>query len=588
MWFPTKEVCSICEVFNGIGALAGRFCYKLVGPMHRTMIDCATQVIFGVGESSGMPKNLPDQLGTLGDIDMTEITVRNPKTGEALYAFEEVTGDDVAKAYQRARAAASRFGSLPVRDRVREVGKLKRFILHNRQQIIRQIVEETGKCETDALALEIFPALDIVDYYERNAERILADKAVRTPLVLAGKQSRIFHEPLGVVLIISPWNYPFHLSFVPVITAVLAGNAVILKPSKYTPLRGVFEKMIAESGFPQDVIQVVYASRRTAAPLIDQCPDKIMFTGSVEAGKAVMKQASQFLIPVHLELGGKDPMIVFEDVDIERTAHGAVWGAFANCGQTCTSVERIYVQEKIHDRFLAVLKEKTERLTTLSPEASGADADRLDVGCMTTDPQIESVESQLADALARGATIVTGGARVEGTRVFAPTILADVDHSMSIARDETFGPVVLVMKFQDEAEAVRLANDSPYGLSASVWSRDLLRARRVARKIKTGNVSINNVLATQAHSGLPYGGVKQSGFGRYRGEHGLLSFSNVKSVLIDKDSTTPEMHWYPYSRSKYSLLDRLMDALFGGRLGGLLPAAIIGWRLKTMAKREKL
>jgi acyl-CoA reductase-like NAD-dependent aldehyde dehydrogenase len=346
--------------------------------------------------------------------------------------------------------------------------------------------------------------------------------------------------------------------------------------------------MIAEARFPQDVIQVVYASRRTAAPLIDEAPDKIMFTGSVNAGKVVMEQAARHLIPVELELGGKDPMVVFEDVDIERTAQGAAWGAFANCGQTCTSVERIYVEASIYDRFLAALKTGAERLKTVSCETAAEDAGQFDVGGMTTDAQIELIESQMADALDRGASLVTGGQRVEGTRIFPPTILANVDHSMAIARDETFGPVALVMRFRDEEEAVRLANDSPFGLSASVWSRDLQRARRVARKIRTGNVSINNVLATQANSGLPFGGVKHSGFGRYRGAYGLHSFSNIKSLVVDKQTTVPEMHWHPYSRTKYRLFGQLVDALFGGRLVGLMQAAMIGLRLRSLAKREKL
>jgi aldehyde dehydrogenase (NAD+) len=519
---------------------------------------------------------------------MSEITVTNPRSGDTLYSVPEATRAEVAAAYERARGAADRFANLAVSERVREVSKLKHYLRRNKDKVIRRIVEETGKCETDALMLDLFPTLDIIDYYEKHAERILADRGVKTPLVLLGKRSQVLHEPLGVVLVISPWNYPFHLSFIPVITAVLAGNAVILKPSKYTPLRGVIEDMLTETEFPKDVIQVVYASRRAAAPLIDEGPDKIMFTGSVAGGKAVMSQASRQLIPVELELGGKDPMIVFEDVDLDRTAHGAAWGAFANCGQTCTSVERIYVAEGIFDQFLTTLKDKSERLKTLDKNAAEEEDGGLDVGCMTTEMQIESVEQQVADAVARGASLVTGGKRVAGTRIFPPTVLANVDHSMAIAQEETFGPVVLVMKFRDEEEAVRLANDSPFGLSASVWSRDIARAGRVARRIKTGNVSINNVLATQGNSALPFGGIKHSGFGRYRGEYGLYSFSNIKSVVIDKEVTVPEMHWYPYSTYKYRLLGRLVNGLSGGGVLGLLQAATIGLRLRSLAKREKL
>lgn len=519
---------------------------------------------------------------------MAEIHVRCPRTGRPLYDVAEATPAEIADVYVRARNAQEILGRMSVRERLNEAAKLKRYILENKESIAGRISEETGKCETDALALEVFAAIDIIHYYEKRAVRILADQRVPTPLVFLGKRSKVFYEPLGTVLVISPWNYPFHLSFVPAISAIIAGNAVVLKPSQYSPLRGVIEDMVRASGFPADAMQVVYTTRRTAQPLIDARPEKIMFTGSVAGGKAVMQQAARHLIPVELELGGKDPMVVFDDVDLRRTVNGAMWGSLVNCGQTCTSIERIYVQEGIHDAFLSSMVQKVKRLRIPTDQKSELDGGRLDIGCMTTESQVEIVERQLAQAVAQGATVLTGGSRVPGTRVFPPTIVTNVNHSMSIVKDETFGPVVTVMKFTSEAEVIELANDCVFGLSASVWSRDLVRAERVARAIRAGNVSINNALATQGNSALPYGGLKQSGFGRYRGTFGLHAFSNIKSVLIDKQSPNPEMHWYPYSPKKVHLFEKLLDALYGTGPGGLLKAAAIGLRMKRMAKREKL
>lgn len=519
---------------------------------------------------------------------MSEIRVSCPRTGRALYAEPEATPDQIAEAYVRARKAQAILAKMSVRERLAEAAKLKRYIVENKELIARRIAEETGKCESDALAIEVFPALDIIDYYQKTAVRALADERASTPLILFGKRSRIYYEPLGTVLIISPWNYPFHLSFVPAISAIIAGNAVILKPSQYTPLRGIIEDMVEKSGFLADAFQVVYATRRTAQPLIDARPDKIMFTGSVAAGKAVMRQAAELLIPVELELGGKDPMLVFDDVDLGRTVNGALWGAFVNCGQTCTSIERIYVQDTIYDKFVGAMVEKVKKLRIPTDTKSEYDGGQLDIGCMTTEAQIETVERQLAEAVAQGATILTGGSRVPGTRIFPPTIVTNCNHSMSIVKDETFGPVVAVMKFKTEEEAIRLANDSTFALSASVWSRDLVRAQRVARGIYTGNVSINSALATQGNSALPYGGLKDSGFGRYRGRFGLHAFSNIKSVLIDKQKGDPEMYWYPYSPQKFRLLSQLLDALYGSCPCGLLKVGAIGLRMLLMAKREKL
>jgi acyl-CoA reductase-like NAD-dependent aldehyde dehydrogenase len=516
-----------------------------------------------------------------------EFAVRNPRTGAPLYVLNEYSDAEVAAVYDRAQKAFERLRAMSVRQRLDEAVKLKEAILKNREKIIDRICEETGKSRMDALLTEIFPALDIIDYYDKNAGRFLADQKVKTPIALFPKKSRVYYEPLGTVLVISPWNYPFTLSFLPIMCAFVAGNAVILKPSSYTPLRGVYEDIMEKAGFVKDAIQVVYGSRVTGNKLIEAGPNKIFFTGSVGAGKKVMAQAAERVIPVELELGGKDPMIVFDDVDIERTVNGALWGGFINSGQTCTSVERLYVQEGVYDRFVGVLKEKLANLSTLATRGEPDQGD-LDMGCMTAEFQIKTVEDQIAEARMRGANVIAGGARKENTHMFAPTLIENVDPSMKVQRDETFGPVLTITRFKTEADAIRLGNDSQFGLSASVWSADLDRADRVARALETGNVSINNVLATQANSGLPFGGVKQSGFGRYKGAFGLHAFCNVKSILIDKQSNKIELNWYPYSKEKYRLFSRLLDAMFGGGPLGLLRTVIIAARLESLCKKHRL
>jgi len=517
---------------------------------------------------------------------MQETIVRNPRNNAELYRLSEYSDEEVAAIYSRAREAAHVLRKMTVRQRLDELLKLRDYIIENKKTIIERICEETGKSRTDALMTEIYASLDLIDYYHRTAEKTLADQTARTPITLFPKKSKIYFEPMGIVLVISPWNYPFVLSFQPIICALVAGNAVILKPSSYTPLKGVYEDMMETSGFLNHAIQVVYGSRVTGNKLIEAKPQKICFTGSVAAGKKIMAQAANHLIPVELELGGKDPMIVFDDVNLERTVNGALWGGFVNAGQTCTSIERIYVQEGIYDRFIEVLQEKAARLRFDKRAGTDAESGEIEMGCMTAQFQIDTVEEQMADAREKGAPVIAGGTR-DGHLV-APTIVVDVNNTMSVLTEETFGPVMTVSRFKTEEEAVRLANDSPYGLSASVWSADLDRADRVARALETGNVSINNALATQGNGALPFGGVKDSGFGRYKGALGLYSFCNIKSIMVDKQNSKIELNWYPYSREKYRYFSKLIDVAFQGGIVNLIKTALIGLRLELLARKHRL
>ncbi|MBM3288538.1 MAG: aldehyde dehydrogenase family protein [Candidatus Hydrogenedentes bacterium] len=516
-----------------------------------------------------------------------DVVVRDPRSQQVLYSFTEPTDAEVVAAFARARAAFEKVRKMPVADRVRETLKLRAYILQHKEKIVDRIVQETGKSRVDALMADVAQVLSIIEFYSRTAEKHLADEKVPTPLILQGKKSYIHYEPMGVALIVSPWNFPFNLAFVPMITAFVAGNAIVFKPSEWTPLKGLVEEIIDGSGFMKDAITVIYGGKDTGRKLIDQRPAKILFTGSTRAGKQIMEQAAQYLIPVELELGGKDPMVVFDDVDIERAAAGAMWGGLMNCGQTCTSIERVLVHERIHDSFVKALAAKIEKLSHAAERGGQPDAGDLDVGHMTAPFQVKKVEELVDDARAKGATIHTGGRREGDSHAYPPTLISGVNNTMRVITEETFGPVITVEKFKTEDEAVRMANDTPYGLSAAVWSNDLARAERVARNIESGNVSINNVLATQGNAALPFGGTKESGFGRYFGPHGLHSFSHIKSVIVDGGGKI-EPHWFPYSKEKYALLSGLLDVLHGKTgLAKMLGLMSIDGKLRALTKKGR-
>ncbi len=468
---------------------------------------------------------------------------------------------DIKTEFQKARNAEKQIARLSVEERLQFLKKLKKKILERREWIIDKIQEDTRKSRSDALVSEVFGVLDHLVYLIKNTPKILADKKVSTPIALMGKKSKIYFEPLGTVLIISPWNYPFYQAVVPITVAFAAGNAVVYKPSEHTPMKGIVEELLKQAGFGEDWVKIVYGDGQVGADLIDQKPDKIMFTGSERTGRKIMAQASEYLIPVELELGGKDPMIVFEDANIVRASAGAVWGGLTNLGQSCTSVERIYVQESIFENFKTELVKQTERIK----QETDKDGD-ADVGAMTVGFQVDIIRKHLEDAKAKGANILTGK-DWDGKSLMIPAMVMDnITPEMKVVIEESFGPFLPLIPFKTEEEVIELANHSEFGLSASVWTKDMKRADRVTRAIKTGNVSVNNVMLTEGNPALPFGGIKNSGFGRYKGETGLHSFCNIKSVLIDKNSSKIESNWFPYTKEKYEMFSKMTEGLFSGSL----------------------
>lgn len=485
-----------------------------------------------------------------------------------------------ADAFARARGGALSLQRLSLAERVACLERLQDAILDRREEIVDRIQADTGKSRSDALISEIFGVLDNLAWLVRFAPKHLADRKVHTGIALMGKTSWTWYEPLGTILVISPWNYPFYQAIVPIAQAFVCGNTVVYKPSEWTPLESLVEDLLAQAGFAPNWVRVVYGDGAVGADLVDQRPEKVFFTGSTRTGKKILAQAAPLLVPVELELGGKDPMIVFDDVNVDRAAAGAAWGALTTTGQSCTSVERVYVQEPIYDRFRDALVRDVNRLR----QETDRDGD-ADLGAMTTDFQVKVVARQLEDAKAKGARVLTGEDWNGTSRLIPPIVLDQVTEDMLVAREETFGPMIPLLPFRTEDEVIRRANDSEYGLTASVWTHDLARARRVSRALSAGGVSINNVMATEANPALPFGGVKQSGFGRYKGEHGLHAFCNVKSVLVDKDSAKIEANWYPYTREKYRLFTDLMVDLFGRSPLRLARSALSGMKLERYSKQ---
>ncbi|HWB68691.1 MAG TPA: aldehyde dehydrogenase family protein [Solirubrobacterales bacterium] len=497
--------------------------------------------------------------GASGSAGGEHIDVLNPANGETIGSIAVDTPESIAATVARVRANQAEWEALGIEGRYHWLGKLRDWMLDNGERIADVMQAETGKVRAD-ISLDLVYVNDLINFYGGKAAKYIGEETVRPhSALLASKKLLIRYRPYPVVGVISPWNFPLAMGLGDSIPALQAGAAVVVKPSEFTPL-SLIEVIRGwkEIGAP-DVFDCVLGTGEAGTHLIDNV-DYVQFTGSDRTGRKVMGRAAETLTPVSLELGGKDPMIVLADADVDRAANAAAWGGMVNSGQLCISVERIYVEEPVYDQFVEKLTKEVKGLRQ-GPDGRKPESD---VGAMTSPNQSAVVEEHVNDALANGARALTGGKRAEGPGdYFEPTVLVDVDHSMKVMRDETFGPVVGVMKVRDSEEALRLANDTRYGLAASVFG-DKERAERLARRVEAGSVNVNDVISNMAAMGVPMGGWKESGIGARHGEYGIKKYCRAESIVVTRFAGKREPTWYPYTKSRRRLIDRVTQA-FGAR-----------------------
>ncbi|HJS56559.1 MAG TPA: aldehyde dehydrogenase family protein [Vicinamibacteria bacterium] len=496
----------------------------------------------------------------------------NPATGDAFAAASLLDAEQAKEAVAAARSAAAAWGGLDFRTRGQVLLAARDILAAEADELARLIASEQGKPVAEALAADVFPSLEALRHLALHAERSLRQEAMESEVPLfVHKDASLAFEPFGVVLVITPWNYPLFLAMSAAATALAAGNAVVLKPAPSTTLVGLkIGDIFRRAGLPEGVLAVVAVDDRVAAGLVeDSRIGKIAFIGSVATGQKIMAAAARNLIPVLLELGGKDAAIVCRDADIDRAAQGIVWGAFMNTGQTCVSVERVYVEAPVAEAFVARVVEETRRLRVgdpLRPET--------DVGPLTLERQRAVVEEHVKDAVARGARVITGGARPPGRgHFYPPTVLTGVDHTMRIMREETFGPVLPIRAVKDVDEAIALANDSEYGLTASGWTRDRKLAARLQRELRAGVVTINDCVSSIGEPTAPYGGFGKSGIGRSHGALGLREMVRSKYVTWD-GARRAAAWWFPYGEGFAGFMRSAVPAIHGSGLARRLGAQL--------------
>ena len=493
------------------------------------------------------------------------LEVFNPATLERIGEIRVATAEEVVEVLGRARKASAEWSELTFDQRARYMFRARDLIVDRADSLTDVICADTGKPRLEAL-VEVMSACDSLTFYGKRAKHFLRDE--RKPLhLLKTKRLILSYRPIGVIGLITPWNFPFILAFNPTVQALMAGNAVVLKPSEFTPFTGlVIEEVLRDAGLPEGVFQVLTGDGSTGASLVEGGCDKISFTGSVRTGRKVAEACARQLIPCTLELGGKDPMVVCDDANLERAARGAVYGGFANSGQICVSTERVYVSRKLAEPFVNRVVELTKELRQ-GPESDG----EVDVGAIISPQQIDIIDAHVKDAVSKGARVLTGGRRnprYEGF-FYEPTVLVDVNHEMDIMREETFGPVLPIQIVDDDEEAIRLANDSRFGLNANVWTRDRAKGKELANRIEAGAATVNDCVLAYGVAESPFGGVKESGIGRVNGELGLKSYCHVQSVIIDRFGGRGEAMWYPYTARKLRIFRRLLNLLYRSPIGRL-------------------
>ena len=523
-------------------------------------------------------------MATEAAITTATIVSTNPATGEVLGELARASPEEVHDAVARARAAQLRWQATPVRERIAVLRGFQQLLNERRDEVAALICREAGKPAAEALATEVIVVLDAAEFCIRSAYRFLREEPLpHANLAMKTKRGKLVREPYGVIGIIAPWNYPFSIPAVETLSALVTGNAVVLKPSELTPLVALkLQRLLLDAGLPPDLMQVVVGEGPVGGALTESAIDKLIFTGSVATGKRVAELTARRLLPVVLELGGKDPMIVLDDADLEIAASGAMWGAFMNAGQTCLSVERCYVHRSLYEPFLLKCREKIAKLRV----GNGIDSE-VEIGPMIHERQLRIVDDQVRDAVQRGARLLAGGNRLSelGPNFYAPTLLADVTNQMRIMQEETFGPVLPVAPFDSDDEAVRLANDSNFGLAASVWTGNCQRGEALAARIKAGTVMLNDMISCFGIAEAPHGGFKQSGIGRTHGELGLQEMVQVKYVDVDLMPRTAKLWWFGYSKEYQRQMGGFADWLFAPSWAARLKGALVSVGLLRRSNR---
>jgi acyl-CoA reductase-like NAD-dependent aldehyde dehydrogenase len=495
----------------------------------------------------------------------------NPATGQIVEQIPRTQPDEIPAIVARAKSAQEKWRDTSIATRCTLLNRLKQEMLAARNDLASIVVRESGKPHVEALFSDVFVSLDTAAYYSANLAKLLAPERVPHHSSAAKlKSGRLFYTPLGVIGIVSSWNYPLAIPMGQIIAAVAAGNAVVCKTSDFTPKCGAaIQEMFARAGFPDSLVNIVQGAAEIGQALIDARPDKILFTGSVATGRRVAEACAKNLTPSVLELGGKDAMLVLADANLDVASSAALWGSFTNCGQVCLSVERLFVERAVSEKFLRLAVEKTKSLRL----GNGADP-ATDVGPLIRPQHVERMKDLLADATSRGAKILCGGnARPDlGPCFFEPTVIAGVDSSMRLFQEETFGPILAVQTVENADEALRLANDSPFTLAASVWTSDNSRGRQIASHLRAGAVMVNDAISYFAIAEAPHGGCNASGWGRTHGRVGFLEMVQPKYIDVDGLAGSEKPWWYHYNDSLTHAADDFLRYEFGG-LGAKLKHA---------------
>ncbi len=507
------------------------------------------------------------------------LTSINPTTEEVLAQLTPLSRQELRETITEVADGFPAWQQVPLRTRLAACRALLRLIAEERDTIARILALEQGKPLCEGLIAEVLPVLAALRHLTRTAPQVLREKKARHQLVLlAHKRSSYRLEPYGVVSIIAPWNYPFSVPLPEIAAALVAGNTVVYKPAPNSILIGQkIDELLVRAGFPRTAFATVFVSDEVAPELtLHPAIRKIVFTGSTRVGRLVMQNAARQVTPVVLELGGKDPAVVAADANVLRAARGIVWGAMFTSGQVCASIERVYVERPIAEQFIAACADQVRGLRVGDPLEPGTD-----IGPLTTAEQLATVTAHVDEALRKGAKVLVGGHRLQRKGFFfAPTLLTNVDHSMKIMTEETFGPVLPIMVVDSIDEAIRLANDTPYGLSAYGWTRSRRTAERLMRELHAATVMINDATATWGEPAAPWGGYKQSGIGRTRATWGLLEMVQLKYASFDAGRTSDSPWWFPYGESVRGLARDAVPLLFAQRWWHKLPplARLLGNR----------